>query len=32
MMLRQARIDMGYGLLDLMDAARDAAERVPCPT
>ena len=31
MMLRQARIDMGYGLVDLMDAARDSAERVHVP-
>jgi len=31
LMLRQPRLDMGYGLVDLMDAARDAAERVPLP-
>ena len=31
MMLRQPRLDMGYGLVDLMDAARDAAERVHVP-
>ena len=30
-MLRQARLDMGYGLVDLMDAARQAAERVHVP-
>lgn len=29
--LRQARLDMGYGLVDLMDAARDAASRVHVP-
>ena len=29
--LRQARFDMGYGLLDLMDAAREAAARVHVP-
>ena len=31
MMLRAARMDMGYGLLDLMDAARASAERVRLP-
>ncbi len=31
MMLRQPRFDMGYGLVELMDAARDAAERVNQP-
>jgi alpha-beta hydrolase superfamily lysophospholipase len=31
MMLRQARLDMGYGLVDLMDAARDSAARVHVP-
>jgi alpha-beta hydrolase superfamily lysophospholipase len=31
MMLRAARMDMGYGLLDLMDAARASAERVHMP-
>lgn len=31
LMLRQPRLDMGYGLVDLMDAARDSAERVPVP-
>ena len=31
MMLRQPRLDMGYGLVDLMDAAREAAERVRLP-
>jgi acylglycerol lipase len=31
LMLRQPRFDMGYGLVDLMDAARDAAERVHVP-
>jgi acylglycerol lipase len=31
LMLRQPRLDMGYGLLDLMDAARDSAERVRLP-
>ena len=31
LMLRQPRFDMGYGLVDLMDAARDAAERVHLP-
>jgi alpha-beta hydrolase superfamily lysophospholipase len=31
MMLRAARMDMGYGLLDLMDAARASAERVHLP-
>jgi len=30
-MLRQVRLDMGYGLVDLMDAARDAAARVHVP-
>src|SRR4029453_12596881 len=29
--LRQARFDMGYGLLDLMDAARESASRVHVP-
>jgi len=29
--LRQARFDMGYGLVDLMDAARESAERVHVP-
>jgi len=31
LMLRQPRFDMGYGLVDLMDAARDAAERLHVP-
>jgi len=31
MMLRQTRLDMGYGLLDLMDAARTAAGRIDLP-
>lgn len=31
MMLRAARLDMGYGLVDLMDDARAAAERVHMP-
>ncbi|MBX9943381.1 MAG: lysophospholipase [Reyranella sp.] len=31
MMLRQARLDMAYGLVDLMDAARSSAERVRLP-
>ena len=31
LMLRQPRFDMGYGLVDLMDAARSAAERVNQP-
>ena len=31
LMLRQPRVDMGYGLVDLMDAARDAAERIRLP-
>ena len=31
LMLRQPRLDMGYGLVDLMDAARDSASRVPLP-
>jgi acylglycerol lipase len=31
LMLRQPRFDMGYGLVELMDAARDAAERVNQP-
>jgi acylglycerol lipase len=31
LMLRQPRVDMGWGLVDLMDAARDAAERVHLP-
>jgi acylglycerol lipase len=31
LMLRQPRVDMGYGLVDLMDAAREAAERVRLP-
>lgn len=30
-MLRQPRFDMGYGLVDLMDTARSAAERVNQP-
>jgi len=30
-MLRQTRLDMGYGLVDLMDDAREAAERVRVP-
>jgi alpha-beta hydrolase superfamily lysophospholipase len=30
-MLRQPRVDMGYGLVDLMDAACDAAPRVKQP-
>jgi alpha-beta hydrolase superfamily lysophospholipase len=30
-MLRQARLDMGYGLVDLMDAARAAAANVHVP-
>ena len=29
--LRQARLDMGYGLVDLMDAARESAARVHVP-
>jgi alpha-beta hydrolase superfamily lysophospholipase len=31
LMLRQPRFDMGYGLVDLMDAAGDAAARVRLP-
>jgi alpha-beta hydrolase superfamily lysophospholipase len=31
LMLRQPRVDMGYGLVDLMDAARDSAERIRLP-
>src|SRR5438477_507562 len=31
LMLRQPRFDMGYGLVDLMDDARDAAPRVKMP-
>ena len=31
MMLRQTRLDMAYGLVDLMDAARNAAGRVNMP-
>ncbi len=31
MMLRQTRLDMGYGLVDLMDAARSAAGRIDRP-
>ena len=31
LMLHQPRFDMGYGLVELMDAARDAAERVHLP-
>jgi len=31
LMLRQPRVDMGYGLVDLMDDARDAAERIRLP-
>jgi len=31
LMLRQPRFDMGYGLVDLMDAARDSAQRVKVP-
>lgn len=31
LMLRQPRFDMGYGLVDLMDAAQDAAPRVHQP-
>ena len=31
LMLRQPRFDMGYGLVDLMDAAREAARRVRTP-
>lgn len=31
MMLRQTRLDMAYGLVDLMDAARSAAGRVNMP-
>jgi len=30
-MLRQARLDMGYGLVNLMDAARESATRVHVP-
>jgi acylglycerol lipase len=29
--MRQARLDMGYGLVDLMDAARESASRVHVP-
>lgn len=31
LMLRQPRFDMGYGLVELMDTARDAAERLNLP-
>jgi alpha-beta hydrolase superfamily lysophospholipase len=31
LMLHQPRLDMGYGLVDLMDAAREAAPRVKVP-
>ncbi|MDI1287404.1 MAG: alpha/beta fold hydrolase [Reyranella sp.] len=31
MMLRQTRLDMGYGLVNLMDAARSAAGRIDLP-
>ena len=31
LMLRQVRLDMGYGLVDLMDDARASAERVHLP-
>ena len=31
LMLRQPRFDMGYGLVDLMDAARESAGRVHLP-
>jgi acylglycerol lipase len=31
LILRQPRLDMGYGLVDLMDAARESAERVHVP-
>jgi alpha-beta hydrolase superfamily lysophospholipase len=31
MMLRQPRLDLGYGLVDLMDAAQDAAGRIHQP-
>jgi len=31
LMLHQPRFDMGYGLVDLMDAAREAAPRVKLP-
>jgi len=31
LILRQARLDMGYGLVDLMDAARESATRVHVP-
>ncbi|MFI5002990.1 MAG: alpha/beta hydrolase [Reyranellales bacterium] len=31
LMLRQPRLDIGYGLVDLMDAARASAERVSRP-
>ena len=31
LMLRQVRLDMGYGLVDLMDDARASAERVRLP-
>ena len=30
-MLRQARVDMAYGLVDLMDDARDSAAKVHVP-
>jgi alpha-beta hydrolase superfamily lysophospholipase len=31
LMLRQPRVDMGWGLVDLMDAANDSAERIHLP-
>ncbi|HYD06207.1 MAG TPA: alpha/beta hydrolase, partial [Reyranella sp.] len=31
LMLRQPRVDMGWGLVDLMDAARASAERISLP-
>jgi acylglycerol lipase len=31
LILRQPRLDMGYGLVDLMDTARQSAERVRLP-
>jgi alpha-beta hydrolase superfamily lysophospholipase len=31
LMLRQPRLDMGYGLVDLMDAAREACEHIDEP-
>ncbi len=31
LMLRQPRFDMGYGLVDLMDASREAAPRIKVP-